>query len=129
MANLTLYRDFYCINHVLFSSADTYTLITPVGISANTVVSGSTLIIENLVVQNESVGKYFVSLNPVLYSFDNIYELNWNVVYVSSAPTKKLITRFRFRPYNITAPFDVEINSSPYGMEIELLNNQIDIEI
>jgi hypothetical protein len=128
MGNLTLYREFYCINHTSFSS-DVYNLITPVGISANTYISGSTTIIETPSINNESVGKYFVSLNPILYSFDYVYELKWTVMYNVNSPIKILTTRFRMKPYNITSPFDVEINSSPYGIELELLNNSIDIEL
>lgn len=130
MGNLTLYRDFYCINHAVFSSADTYTLITPSGLSANTYISGSTAITETLTVFNESTGKYYVNLNPVLYTFDYIYELKWSVIYNSYSPTKTLITRFRLKPYNIISPFEAEIVSSPFGVEIELVNeNRIDIEI
>jgi hypothetical protein len=121
MANLTLYRDFYCINHLAFNSADTYTLITPVALSANTYARYSTAITETLVVNNESLGKYFVNLNPILYSFDNVYELVWSVVYNSSSPVKNLITRFRLNPYNIGSSFDVEIVSPSYGIDIEIL--------
>ena len=118
MGKLTLYRDFYSIDHTGFSSADTYTLITPIELSANTYISGSTTIIETLIAQNESLGKYFVNLNPILYSFDNIYELIWSVVYYSGSPVKNSTTRFRLSPNNISAPFDVEIISSPIEIEI-----------
>lgn len=121
MANLTLYRDFYCINHTAFNSADTYTLITPIELSANTYILNSTAITETLLVYNESTGKYYVNLNPNLYSFDNVYELVWSVVYNSFSPIKKLITRFRLNPNNINAPIDVEIVSPSYGIDIEIL--------
>ena len=121
MANLTLYRDFYCINHTVFNSADTYTLITPVELSANTYVRNSSALTETLVVYNESIGKYYVNLNPILYSFDNVYELVWSVVYDSLSPVKKLITRFRLNPNNISGIIDVEIVSPSYGIDIEIL--------
>lgn len=114
MASLRLYRDFYCINHTPFSD-DSYVLITPVGISANVYIINSTAITETCIVQNETLGKYFVDLNPQLYSFDFIYELKWSVLYNSISPNKILITRFRMVPYNITAPFDIEIVSSRHG--------------
>jgi spermidine/putrescine-binding protein len=129
MANLTLYRDFYCINHTAFNSADTYTLITPISLSANSYVLNSTALTETLVVYNESVGKYYVNLNPVLYSFDNVYELVWSVVYNSFSPTKNLITRFRLNPNNIASPFDVEIVSPSYGIEVEIMSPSFGTEI
>jgi hypothetical protein len=120
MANLTLYRDFYCINHTVFNSADTYTLITPIELSANTYIRNSTTVTESPIVQNESTGKYYVNLNPVLYSYDNVYELIWSVTYNSYSPVKNLITRFRLYPYSINSSFDVEVISSS-GIEIEIL--------
>lgn len=119
MANLRLYRDFYCISHTTFNNNDTYTLITPIGISANTYINNSTTILESLIVNSESTGKYFVDLNPLYYSFDNTYELKWSVEYTSSSTVKILITRFRLNPYNITAPFEIEMNRLN-KIEIEL---------
>ena len=113
MANLTLYRDFYRVNHTSFS-ADAYTLINPTSISASTYVRYSTAITETLVVNNESTGKYYVDLNPLLYSFDNVYELVWSVVYDLNSPIKNLITRFRLNPYNIGSSIDIEIVSNSY---------------
>lgn len=128
MANLRLYRDFYCINHTSFNN-DVYNLLIPAGISAYTYILSSTTIIETLTVNNESTGKYYVDLNPLSYSFDNTYELKWNVLYNNTSSVKILITRFRLNPYNITAPFDVEINSSN-KIDIELINNnEINIEL
>lgn len=121
MANLVLYKDFYCINHTAFNSADTYTLINPIEISANTYVENSSVLIENISVQNESIGKYYVNLNPNLYSFDNVYELIWSVVYNTSSPIVNLKTRFKLNPYNISTSLDVEMFSPSYGMEIEIL--------
>jgi len=121
MANLTLYRDFYCISTTAFSSADTYTLIAPVELSADTYINNSTAKTETLIVQNESLGRYYVNLNPILYSFDNVYELIWSVVYDLNSPIKKVITRFRLNPYNISGPIDVEIVSPSYGIDIEIL--------
>ena len=121
MANLVLYKDFYCINHTTFSSADTYTLINPISISANTFVENSNVLIENISTQNESVGRYYVNLNPNLYSFDNVYELIWSIMYNANSPIKNLKTRFRLNPYNINASLDIEILSPSYGMDIEIL--------
>ena len=129
MANLTLYRDFYCINHSVFSTADTYTLITPISLSASTYVNNSTALTETLVVYNESTGRYYVNLSPILYSFDNVYELRWSVVYTVNSPVKKVITRFRLNPYNISSPVDVEIISTSIDVEVDSPTYGIDIEI
>lgn len=131
MANLTLYREFYCISQTAQSSAYTYVLIAPVALSANTYVENSTTIVESIIVQNKSTGIYYVNLNPVLYSFDNIYELVWSVNYNLYSPTKKLITRFRLSPYNINSTIDVEIVSPSYGIDIETVPQSygIDIEV
>lgn len=129
MANLTLYKDFYYINHTAFNSADTYILINPVGISANTYISGSTTVVENLIIQNESIGKYFVVLTPQLYSFDFIYELKWNVIYDLNSFNKILITKFRLQPQNINSSIDLEIVDTNYDFEIGSSSNGINIEI
>jgi len=126
MANLTLYKDFYCISHTSFND-DVYTLITPIELSANTYIRNYTALTENLVIHNESLGKYYVKLNPILYSFDNIYELIWSVVYNLNSPIKRVITRFRLKPYNIIFPVDVEIVDKKF--DIEILDEKFDIEI
>ena len=125
MANLTLYRDFYCINHTSFNS-DNYVLINPVELSANTYVKNSTAITETLVVYNESLGKYYVKLNPFFYSFDYIYELKWSVVYDLNSPVKILTTRFKMKPYNINSSFDVEVADGTF--DVEILDGALDVE-
>lgn len=119
MANITLYKDFYQLTHTAI--ADTYVAITPFGLSANTFVSGSTALTETLVVENESIGRYYVDLNPLLYSYDYTYELQWSVLYTSVAPSKMLIDRFRINPSVINAPIDIEIDYLSQGIDIEIV--------
>jgi hypothetical protein len=127
MGNLRLYRDIYRLE---FSSVtgETYTLIDVTSISASSFLRNSTAITETLSVFNESTGIYYVELNPVLYTFDNIYEVRWVVGYTSVAPLKTLTTRFKMKPFNIAgiAYVDVidddiiaEVNSNDIILEIE----------
>lgn len=112
MADLRLYRKIYCIvkNSV---SGETYTLIDPVGIS--TTSSGSTGVVENITPTQENTGIYFVDLNPNLYTFDDIYSLFWDVQYVIGAPVRRLETRFRLNPVNISGG----------SIEIEVVDNSV----
>lgn len=115
MANLRLYRDIYCI-----SPTGVYTLINPVSLSANSYNASFSALTENLNVVQESTGRYFVDLNPILYSFSDVFFVEWYVVYDSNSPIKKLYTRFKLNPYNIGGS----------GLEIELANNDyIELEI
>ena len=112
MSTLRLYKDFYFIEHAPNSSADTYTFIDPISVSASTTIYGNNTIIENIIPTNESLGRYYADLNPFLYSIGVIYEITWQVIYVSNSPLKLLKTRFKLVS-NIT-----NIGS---GLEIQLL--------
>ena len=62
----------------------------------------------------------YVELNPILYTFSDIYYVEWSVVYEAGAPVKKLYTRFRLNPYNVGGS----------GIELELaVSDTIEIEI
>lgn len=126
MGNLRLYRDIYRIE---FSSVtgETYTLVDVFSISASSFKSGSTSVIETPTVFRESTGKYYVELNPILYTFDDIYELKWTVGYTSSASPRILITRFRLKPFNIAGVMSVEVVDD--DIMLELARNEIIIEI
>jgi len=128
MANLRLYRDFYCINSNVSLSADTYTLINPESISAKVVISGTSQTIENPVVIFESTGKYYVELNPILYSIDNIYEVRWSVQYIPSSPNKILITRFRLHPLVVGHEIDIRLDGNDIRLEI-MDSDEIRLEI
>jgi hypothetical protein len=69
-------------------------------------------------------GIYYVDLNPRLYAADVIYDLVWHVSYTSSAPNKKLVTRFKINPINIGRSIDVEM-SERNTIEIEYPGSSI----
>lgn len=127
MGQIRLYRKIYCVNVSAPATGltQTYTLINPYSLSANTFVAGSadtesnTAIESNTPVTQESTGIYYTDLNPLLYATDVTYDLVWYVQYTSTAPIKKLTTRFRLNNQN--GP------SSEIG--IEIINNSIKIEI
>lgn len=111
MASLRLYKDFYCISSDSSLSADTYTLIDPVSLTAEVFVEGGSTIIESPSVIRESLGKYYVHLSPNLYGIDDNYEVKWNVVYVSGAPSKILISRFRLNPFVIGHEIEIRLEN------------------
>lgn len=119
---LRLYRKIYCID----TATNEYTLITPTSISASSYVAGtggteSTTSIETSIsVTQEETGIYYADLNPTLYASDVTYDLVWYVQYTSSAPEKKLTTRFRIKPYNIAGQLDYEV-LSVYPIDIDVL--------
>jgi len=130
MANLTISKDFYRIDHVLLNSADTYTLFNPLSLSAITYIASSSTVIETCTIYNEAVGKYYVNITPTRYAVDSTYELKWYVIYNSMSPVKTLTTRFRLNLTNISGSveveamsqmFDVEVAYPAYGIEIEIL--------
>lgn len=117
MSNIRLYRQIYKFSSI-GSGSTTQTLIDPYYISASTITTGDISIIEDIIPIQESLGVYYCDLDPNLYSFNYTYDLNWYINYVNGAPTKKLTTRFKINPINITS-----------GIDIELINNTIEIEI
>jgi len=124
MGLFRLYRKFYCVSTA--GSGDTYTLITPTSVSAESYIAGTggtnsnTLIETGLSLTEEEIGIFYADLNPTLYTSDVTYDLVFYVQYTPEAPLdKKLITRFRIKPYNIANQLAFEINNS----------TQIDYEI
>ncbi len=93
MSTFRLYRKFYVITHT--SGIENYSLINPVSLSASTYFSNS-VVESDLNVIQESNGIYYVSLNALSYSSQNIYELRWSVQYNNSAPNKNLQTFFTY---------------------------------
>jgi len=124
MANLRLYRDIYCI-----SPQGVYTMINPISIQANTYKTSTSALTENLTVINDITGRYYVDLNPILYTFSDIYFIEWIVVYIASSPIKKLFTRFKMNPVNLGGSgIDLEIVGNN-NLDIEIINNGIEFEI
>ena len=126
MGQIRLYRQIYCFNAVNTSS-ETKTLINPDSISASTKTVSGSIVEVDITPVNESTGIYYVDLNPVLYSSDITYELNWYVSYVPGAPIKRLPTRFRISPKVVGNEIGVEIETGEF--EIEILDNNIEINI
>lgn len=110
MAGLKLYRDIYFVDE-----NETYNLVNPFGLSANTYIRNATAVTETPFVINESTGVFYVELNPLLYSYSNTYDLLWNIQYTSSAPIKNLLTRFRMNPLTLGGE----------GIQIEVVSTTI----
>lgn len=133
MGQIRLYRKIYRIP--ILSTTQTYTLTNPYSISASSYIAGSggtessTIIESNTIVTQEDTGIYYTDLNPLLYATDITYDLVWYINYTSTAPQKKLTTRFRLN--NQTGPSG-EITSeimSNQEISIEILSNTLEIEI
>lgn len=118
MSTLRLYRKFYKIDYV-DGSNDTYTFIDPFYLSANTYNLTSSVFVENLTVNYESQGIYYVDLNNLLYNYSDTYEINWHIRYVAASPYKVLTTRFKYEPNNYIVELGIELENS----------NKIDYEI
>lgn len=133
MGLLRLYKKFYCVSKNI--TENLYTPITPLSISASSFIAGTggtesnTMIESNIPLTEEEIGIFYADLNPVLYSSDVTYDLVFYVTYTTNSPVdKKLITRFRIMPFNITNQLDFEINNlSP--IEFEINNSAIEYEI
>jgi hypothetical protein len=119
MSEIRLYRDIY--KFTLSSGTLSQTKVTPYSIGAEVYNSGSTLSIETATPHEEATGRYYVQLNPLLYTFDNVYELVWSVVYEPSAPIKKLKTFFKLKPYNVSS--NVELHMEDRRIEVEMSSN------
>lgn len=107
-------------------ASDSYTLITPTSVRAESYVAGTggtnstTLIESGIPLTEEETGIFYADLNPTLYSSDVTYDLVFYVQYTPIAPVdKKLITRFRIKPFNIANQLDYEISPlTPIEYEI-----------
>ena len=125
MGMFRLYRKFYCVS--TSGTGNTYTLITPTSVSAESYVAGTggtnsnTLIETGLALTEEETGIFYADLDPTLYSSDVTYDLVFYVQYTPEAPLdKKLITRFRIKPFNVANQLDFEI-SDVRPIEYEIL--------
>lgn len=131
MAQIKLYKKFYLV--VSSNGSQTYNLIDPVFLSANTYVAGTgatesnTIIESTLPISQEIPGAYYADLNPFLYASDVTYDLIWFVGYTSSSPIKKISTRFRINVNSISN--EIEIEYVNYPLEIEIGDSSIELEI
>ncbi len=115
MANIRLYKQFYYIENANLNSGSTYNLIDPFSVSASTKTAagtGSTFVESYLTPTRESLGVYYVDLNPRSYSYDVVYELSWFTTYVENSPEKILPTRFRIEPYMVGSMITTQLESS-----------------
>jgi len=127
MGQLKLYKKFYCVGVVTTGTTveQSYTLLNPYALIANTYTAGSgatestTVIESSLTITQESTGVYFADLNPYLYASDVTYDLVWFVNYTTTAPTKKISTRFRINVNSVTNQIEIEYIN--YPLEIEVL--------
>ena len=125
MGALRLYKNIYRIN--AGPTGQTYTLINADSITATSVIRNSTNVVETLTPVLESTGEYFVELTPNLYTFTDIYEVQWVVTYISGSSSKMLITRFRMNPINISGGAIIEIIDKE--LILETARNQIILDI
>lgn len=95
MSTFRLYKKFYVINRS--SGIENYSLMSPFSLSASTYLSNS-VVENNLNVIQETGGIYYVSLNALSYSSQNVYELRWTVQYINNTPIKTLQTLFTYEP-------------------------------
>ena len=118
MAVIRLYKRFYKISSD--GTIESYSLINPTLLSASVYLKDSITLIETIsIVIKESDGVYFVDLNPILYSYDQTYNLKWTVQYLSGKPTKILTTSFRLNPINIASEITTEFENQEINCEIE----------
>lgn len=126
MSQIKLYRKFYSVGIIRTGNTidQNYVLIDPYALSANTYVAGTgatesaSMIESGLQISQSIPGVYFADLNPFLYSSDVTYDLIWFINYTSSAPTKKLSTRFRINVNNITSEIEIEIFNEYLQIEV-----------
>lgn len=117
MAVIRLYRKFYKINSSRFT--DLYNQINPSVINADVYLRNTPTLVEgDLTINKESDGIYYVDLNPVFYSYDNTYDLKWNVQYLANKPYKILTTTFKLNPINISTEIFTEIENQNIECEI-----------
>lgn len=127
MSQLKLYKKFYLVNIIRTGATveQNYVLLDPYALSANTYVAGSgatespTMIESSLAISQDSTGVYFADLNPYLYASDVTYDLVWFVNYITTAPVKKISTRFRINVSTVTNQIEIEYINEP--LEIEVL--------
>lgn len=132
MSKLRLYKEFYRIDYVNGVN-DIYTLIDPFSLTAKTFNFSTSQLVENLVINQESTGSYYVDLAAHLYSYPTLYQIIWYVEYLNNGIMKQLKMKFLFDPVKnyIITELDIEFakrvnidyeisNSNPLEYEIKI---------
>lgn len=123
MSKLTIYKQFYMINYVNGVN-DNYTLIDPHVLSASTFNFATNDLVENLSINYESLGNYYVDLNASLYVFPTVYQLVWYVQYLNNNITKQLKTKFILDPINQNLISELDIEFSKYAnIDYEIMDS------
>lgn len=125
MANLRVYRDFYCIEYNSVSNTENYTLINVVDLTVEIKTTDGNTILETPTIYNESTGRYYVNIDQYLYDINKIYEINWIVKYTANSPYKTLLTRFKLYPTIVGN--NIELKLASQDIDIRLDDNSIDI--
>lgn len=116
-AVIRLYRRFYHI--VSDGTNESYNLIDPIAINASSFIKDSSTLVETVSqIKKEGLGIYYVDLSPILYSYDNSYDLKWSVQYLENKPTKILTTTFKLNPLNIAGEITTEIENQELQYDI-----------
>jgi len=129
MADIRLYRDVYKITNA--ASNAVYELVDAYDITANVYNDTTNAFIETPSITHALTGRYYAILQPLLYSFINVYRIEWNITYVNGGPSKIVETRFKLQPANIvldsdSTNYELDIEST---LDYEINNNTIEIEI
>lgn len=136
MSSLRIYRKFYVINN------EVYTLITPSSLSAKVYNDTLSFLVESPIVNNQSIGFYYINISPELYNENDVYEIRWDVQYVSGSEQKELSTFFKYSSTgSITIyrfgeiDFDVEHRLTEIELKqaeefsLEIIGEQYEIDI
>lgn len=123
MPKLTLFKEFYRIDYVNGVN-DVYTLIDPFSLTAKTIDFSTSSLVENLTINQESLGSYFVNLTTSLYSYPTVYQIIWYVEYLNNGIMKQLKTKFLFDPIKkyIITELDIEF-AKHVSLDYEISNS------
>ena len=126
-AVIRLYRRFYRVNSN--DNSDIYNLIDPTDLNAESFIKDTITLVEtNLIIQRESLGVYFVDLNPIFYTYDNTYDLKWTVQYTEDVGNKILTTSFKLKSTNVSSDIQIDMEDSNLNYIIQE-SDTIEIEI
>jgi len=136
MAEIKIYRRFYSI--ISDDSGETYTLINPFSISANSynITQGSALVENNLTVTQSSTGIYYALLNGALYNSNDEYQVTFTVVYIDGTESKELYSQFKLNPVispkgtlsvDMESPLVYEIDNKPITLKINVNNTTFEL--
>lgn len=135
MAEIKVYRRFYSIISTVSgdTTVESYTLIDPFAISANTynVTQGQTLVEDDVSVVQVSTGVYYALLDGTLYNSNDEYDVIFSVNYTATADLRTLETTFKLNPmltpkgtlsYDIEQPMVFEVNNNSVVTQVQVNN-------